>query len=134
MRMCQMKGHFKGFPKLVIYHSCRLQRRRHMFSNVETHYRKVTKERPQNPEIFVKIIFPAFLEPVSAALFLLKTAVIALIWAMIQLKAFLTPLLATVLQLKEQFNQPSCKNISSTKFYTLLTEVLMSNNITLQKC
>ena len=79
-----------------------------MLSNVQTHYRKVTKKRPQNPEIFVKIIFPAFFEPVSAALLLLETAVIALIWVMTQLKAFLTPLLATVLQLKEQFHhQPS---------------------------
>ena len=26
MRKYQMKGHFKGFPKLVIYHSCRFQR------------------------------------------------------------------------------------------------------------
>ena len=54
--------------------------------------------------IFLKIIFPPFFEPVLAALLLLETAVIALIWVMIQLKAFLTPLLATVLQLKEQFN------------------------------
>ena len=54
---------------------------------------------------FCKIIFPAFFEPVSAALLLLETAVIALIWVMIQLEAFMTPLLATVLQLKEQFNQ-----------------------------
>ena len=74
-----------------------------MLSNVQTHYRKVTKERPYNPDIFVKFIFPAFLEPVSEALLLLETAVIALIWVMIQLEAFLTPLLATVLQLKEQF-------------------------------
>ena len=71
-----------------------------MLSNVQTHYRKVTEERPQNPEIFVKFIFSAFLEPVSAALLLLDTAVIALIWVMIQLEAFLTPLLATALQLK----------------------------------
>ena len=91
MRMYQKKGHFKGFPKLVIYHSCRLQRRRNMLPNVQFHYRKVTEERPQNPEIFVKIIFPAFFEPVSAALSLLETAVIALIWVMIQLKAILTP-------------------------------------------
>ena len=48
-----------------------------------------------NPEIFVKIVFPAFFEKVSAALLLLETAVIALIWVMIQIKAFLTPLLAT---------------------------------------
>ena len=59
MRMYQMKGHFEGFPKLVIYRSCRSQRRRNMLSNVQTHYRKVTKERPKNPEIFVIIIFPA---------------------------------------------------------------------------
>ena len=55
----------------------------------------------------MKIIFTAFFEPVSSALLLLETAVIALIWLMIQLKAFLALLLATVLQLKEQFNQPS---------------------------
>ena len=55
--------------------------------------------------MFVKIIFLAFFEPVSSALLLLETAVIAILWVMIQLKAFLTPLLATVLQLKEQFNQ-----------------------------
>ena len=53
----------------------------------------------------MKFVFPAFLEPVSAALLLLETAVIGLIWVMIQLEAFLTPLLVTVLQLKEQFNQ-----------------------------
>ena len=131
--MYQMKCHFEGFPKLVNYHSCWFQRRRKMLSNVQIHYRKVTKERSWNPEIFVKIIFPAFFEPVSVALLLLETAVIALIWVMNQLKAFLTPLLATVLQLKEQFNHPSELNISSTKFYTMLTEVLMSNNINLQK-
>ena len=50
-------------------------------------------------------MFPALFEPVSAALLLLETAFIALFWVMIQLGAFLTPLLATVLQLKEQFNQ-----------------------------
>ena len=105
MRMYQMKGHFKGFPKLVIYHSCRFQRRRNMLSNVQTHSRKVTKGRPKYQEIFVKLIFSAFLEPVSAALLLLETAVIALIWVMILLEAFLTPSLATVLQLKEQFKQ-----------------------------
>ena len=51
------------------------------------------------------IIFLAFFKPVSAALVLLETAVIALILVMIQLEAFLTPLLATVLLLIEQFNQ-----------------------------
>ena len=60
----------------------------------------------------MKFIFSAFLEPVSAALLLLETAVIALIWVMIQLEAFLTPLLTTVLQLKEQFNQRLPKKIS----------------------
>ena len=73
-----------------------------MLSNVQIHYRKVTKERPQNPDIFVNFI-SAFLEPVSAALLLLETAVIALIWVMSLLKAFLTPLSAAVLQLKEQY-------------------------------
>ena len=43
--MYQMKGPLKGFPKLVIYHSCRFQRRRNLPSNVQTHYRKLTKER-----------------------------------------------------------------------------------------
>ena len=52
-------------------------------------------------------MFPVFFEPVSAAFILLETAVIALISVMTQLKAILTPLLATVLQLKDQFNQPS---------------------------
>ena len=56
---------------------------------------------------FRKFIFLAFLKPVSTALLLQETAVIALIWVMIQPEAFLTPLLATVLQLKEQGNQPS---------------------------
>ena len=76
-----------------------------MLSNVQIHYRTVTKERPQNPEIFVKIKFPAFFEPVSGALFLLEKAAIAPIWVMIQLEAFMTPLLATFLQWYEQFNQ-----------------------------
>ena len=74
-----------------------------MLSNVQTHYRKVTKERPLNAEVFVKILFLAFFEPVSAALSLVETAVIALIWVMIQLKAWL--LLATVLHMITQFNQ-----------------------------
>ena len=49
---------------------------------------------------------------------------------MIQFQVFLTPLLATVLQLKEQFEQ----RLPTIKFYTLLTEVLMSNNINLHRC
>ena len=52
-----------------------------------------------------EIISSTFYEPVSAAVLLPETAVISLIWVMNQLKAFLTPLLGTVLQLKEQFNQ-----------------------------
>ena len=28
MRMYQMEGHFKGFPKRVIYHFCQFQRER----------------------------------------------------------------------------------------------------------
>ena len=92
MRMYQIDGHFKGFPKLVIYHSCRFQIRRNILSNVQTHYRKVTRKfrkgKTINPEIFVIIIFPAFFEPDSAALSLLETTFIALIWVMIQLKAF----------------------------------------------
>ena len=59
----------------------------------------------------------AFFEPVSAALLLLEKAVIALIWVMIQLKAFLTPLLATVLQMKEQYRyRNGCKNHSLILF------------------
>ena len=60
---------------------------------------------PKNPEIFAKIISTAFFDPVSAALLLLETAVIPPPWVMIQLESFLTPLLATILQLKEQSNQ-----------------------------
>ena len=102
MRMYQMKSHFKGFSKLVNYHSCRFQRRRKMLSNVQSHYRKGKEKTPKNPEIFVKnIISPAFFEPVSADLLLLETTVIAPIWVMIQLEAFLMSLLATVLQLKD---------------------------------
>ena len=88
-----------------------------MLSKVQTHYRKVRKERPQNPEIFVKIIFPAFFEPVSAALLLLETVVITLVRVMIQPKVFLTLLLATVLQLKEQYRyRNGCKNHSKILF------------------
>ena len=88
-----------------------------MLSNVQTHYRKVTKERPQNPEILVIIIFPVFSEHVSAALLLLETAVIALIWVIIQLKAFLAPLLVTLLQLKEKFRyRNGCTNHSVILF------------------
>ena len=76
-----------------------------MLSNVQSHYRKVTQETPKNPEIFAKIISTAFFDPVSAALLLLETAVIPPLWVMIQLESFLTPLLATILQLKEQSNQ-----------------------------
>ena len=54
---------------------------------------------------FLKFISPAFCVPVSVVLLLLETAVTAPFWVMIQLVAFLTPLLATVLLLIEQFNQ-----------------------------
>ena len=40
-------------------------------------------------------IFPAFVDHVSAALLLLATAAVAPVWVVIQLEAFLTPLLAT---------------------------------------
>ena len=39
------------------------------------------------------MITPAFFEPVSAALLVLETAVIVAVWVMIQLEAYLTPLL-----------------------------------------
>ena len=42
---------------------------------------------------------------ITVAVLLLETVVIVPVWAMIQLEVFLTPLLATVLQLIEQFNQ-----------------------------
>ena len=118
MRMYQMKGHFKGFPKLVIYHSCLFQRRRNMLSNVQTHYlgldilervlyQESYKGKTLKSEIFVIIIFPAFFEPTCFSSFIAARngGYIALIWIIIQLKAFLTPLLATVSQLKEQFDQ-----------------------------
>ena len=56
--------------------------------------------------------------PVSAAFLLVETAVIVIVWIMIQLEANLTPLLVTVLQLTEQFNHQD----SSIKFCTLGTE------------
>ena len=55
-----------------------------MLLSVQSHYRKVIQETPKNPESFVKSISPAFFEPVSADLLLLKTAVIAPIRVMIQ--------------------------------------------------
>ena len=64
-------------------------------------------KNPNNPnfkelqETLVKNISPVFFQPVSAALLLLETAVIAPVLVMFPLDAFLTPLLATVLQLKE---------------------------------
>ena len=42
---------------------------------------------------YCNFIYPAFFEPVSAALLPLKTVVIAPVWVMIQLEAFLTQLL-----------------------------------------
>ena len=63
-----------------------------MVLNVQSHYWKVTKGIIRNPEFF-----SAFFEPVLAVLLLRETVVIALFWVMIQLVAFLTPLLATVL-------------------------------------
>ena len=60
----------------------------------------------------------------ESTLLLLETAVIVPVWIMIQLEAYLTPLLATVLQLLEQFNQclPKYHQDSSIKFCTLRTE------------
>ena len=62
---------------------------------------------------------PAFFEPVSAALSLLEAAVFATVWVMIQLEAFLTPLLAIVLQLLEQFNQCQQFNQLNQVLYTV---------------
>ena len=116
MQMYQMKVHFKGFPKLVITpvdsrggEICS-QTSRPTIGKLQRKELKVLK-------FFLEIIFPAFFEPVSAALLLLETAVIALIWVMIQPKTFLTSLLATVLQLKEQYRyRNGCKNHSVILF------------------
>ena len=62
-------------------------------------------KKHQKPGNFCLFISPAFFDPFSAALKLLQTAVIGPVWVTIQHVAFLTPLLATVLQLIEQFNQ-----------------------------
>ena len=105
--MYQMKAHFKGFPKLVIFYSYLFQKQ------------KRKKNAPKRPEPlsesytgntwksgnFRKIISPAIFEPLSAASLLLETAVIAPVCVLIQLEAFLTPLVATVLQLIEKWNQ-----------------------------
>ena len=71
-----------------------------MVSNVQSHPWKVTKGTLRNPEMFCKFESPSFFEPVLALL--LEMVVIVPDLAMIQLEAFLTPLLATVLQLIEQ--------------------------------
>ena len=54
---------------------------------------------------FCNFISPLFFEPDSAALLLPETAVIAN-WVIILVEAFLTPLLATVLELAEQSVPP----------------------------
>ena len=77
-----------------------------MLPNVLSHYLKVTQETPKNPEFFCKIISPVFFEPVSAALLLLATAGIVPFWVVIQLEAYLTPLLATGLQLTQIYSVP----------------------------
>ena len=83
----------------------------------QTSRRTIGKLQKKTLNFVVNFIFSAFLEPVSAVLLQLQTAVIALIWVMIQLKAFLTPLLATVLQLKEKYRyRNGCKNHSVILF------------------
>ena len=74
--MYQMKAHFKGFSKRVIYHSCQFQKQRKMLSNFQSHYRKVVQETPKNPEKFCEFISPLFFEPDLADLLLLETTVI----------------------------------------------------------
>ena len=76
-----------------------------MLSNVHSHYRKVTQGTICNQEKFCIFVSPAFIKSVSAALLLLETVVTVTVWVKIQLEAFLTPLLATVLQLIEHFIQ-----------------------------
>ena len=68
-----------------------------MVLTVQGRYRKVTQETLRNPDIFCKFISPSFFEPVSAVELLLEMVVIVPDWAMIELEAFLTPMLAMVL-------------------------------------
>ena len=75
-----------------------------MLPNIQSHFRKVKQGTLRNPDIAFKLISPALFETVSAALLLLEMEVIAQVWVMPQLEAYMTPLLATVLQLIEQFN------------------------------
>ena len=76
------------------------------------------------------MISPAFFESVSAALLLLETAIMVTFWVVIQLETYLTPLLATVLQLTEQFIQCLPKHHQdSIKFCILRTE-----NCHVQQC
>ena len=96
MWLYQMNPYFKDFWKLVTYHSCRFQRRRKIVSNVQSHYRKVTQGSARNSVIFCEFIPPSVFDPISADVLLLQMVVIVPVWAMIQLEAFLTPLLPTV--------------------------------------
>ena len=72
-----------------------------MLSNVSESYTGNTNKSGS----FCKLKSPAFFEPVSAALLLLETAVMVTVWLMNLLEAFPAPLLETVLQLIEQYNQ-----------------------------
>ena len=105
MRMYQMNGNFQG-----LYKTCNLS----LLSILKTAKNALKRPEPQSESYtgntkkfrnFYKIISPAFLNPNSADFFLLETAVNAHVWVMIQFEAFLTPLLATILLLKEQFDQ-----------------------------
>ena len=78
---------------------------------------------------------PSFFEPVLAALLLLETVRIAPVWVMIQREAIMTPLLETVLQLKEQFNQSFLnKHSLQSNFIHCLHKTAMSNVVNLHRC
>ena len=103
-----------------------------MLSNVQSHYRRVAQGTIKNLEFFCKFISPAILEPVSAALLLLKTEVIAPVWVMIRLEVFL---IFGVLQLIEQFNQCLFKYTALFNQISYLgNKVVMSNKINLHRC
>ena len=63
--MHQMEGHFKGFSKLVIYHSCRFQRRENALKRPESLSKSYTGKTKKSG-IIIEVIFPLFFEPITA--------------------------------------------------------------------
>ena len=105
-----------------------------MLSNVQSQYRKVTQETPKNPEVVVQSYFQLSLSVISSLMTARNGDHCPRV--MIQLEAFLTPLLATVLQLKEHLNQclPNQTLSNQSNFIQWLQQITMSNNINLHKC